>query len=121
MKSRTIFVFGSNLAGIHGTGSALRAVKNFGAVRGLGVGLSGNSYAIPTKDENLLTLPLKEIKKHVDKFIEFAKSSPNLTFNIVAIGCGLAGYEVSDIVPMFDEVSDNCNLPKEFLDYLSEL
>ena len=110
----TIFVFGSNLAGIHGRGSAKEAVMHHGAVYRMGKGLQGNSYAIPTKDENLITLPLHEIENHVMEFITFAYVHPYLTFNIVAIGCGLAGYKPEDIAPMFKNAPSNCNLPREF-------
>lgn len=113
---RNIFVFGSNLSGLHGAGSAKEAFDNQGAKWGQGVGLHGNSYAIPTKDRNLEVLPLHRIKPFVDKFIYFAKSHPEMTFNIVAIGCGLAGYKPQQIAKMFKEFPSNCNLPKEFLE-----
>jgi hypothetical protein len=110
-----IFVFGSNLAGRHGRGSALEAVKNWGAVYGNGVGLQGRSYAIPTKDEYLKVLPLEEISKYVREFVEFARSNQNMEFYVVKIGCGLSGYRDSDIQPMFEiEKPLPCNivLPK---------
>lgn len=110
-----IFVFGSNLAGKHGKGSALEAVKNHGAKYGIGIGLCGYSYAIPTKDENLKVLPLYEIERYVREFLKFAESTPQHTYNIVAIGCGLAGYKPYEIAPMFKGAPINCNLPHEFL------
>ena len=106
-----IFVFGSNLAGIHGAGAALFARQNHGAVYGQGVGMQGESYGIPTKDENLQTLPLFRIKPYVDDFIVFAKAHPELTFQVTRIGCGLAGYTDTDICPMFVEAPTNCELP----------
>lgn len=109
-----IFVFGSNLAGRHGKGAARDALINHGAIYGQGVGLHGNSYAIPTKDENLQTLPLDTIKEYVDQFIEFTKANPNMIFDITAIGCGLAGYSPKDIAPMFKDCPQNCNLPDKF-------
>ena len=84
-----VFVFGSNLAGRHGKGAALFARNNHGAIYGVGVGIQNNSYAIPTKDHNLRTLPLHIIKQHVDEFIEYAKHS-NDTFQVTRVGCGLA-------------------------------
>lgn len=107
-----IFVFGSNLAGRHGAGSALEAAKNHGAKRGVGSGMSGRSYAIPTKDEDLQTLPLDEIAKFVKVFIEYASRRSDLTFNVVKIGCGLAGYKESEIAPMFAGAPQNVNLPE---------
>ena len=43
-----VFVFGSNLAGMHAGGAARVAYERFGAVMGQGVGMQGQSYAIPT-------------------------------------------------------------------------
>lgn len=113
-----IFVFGSNLAGKHGKGSALEAVKKHGAQYGVGIGLSGNSYGIPTKDGNLKILPLIEIQKYIINFIEFARLTPQNTYNVVAIGCGLAGYKPEQIAPMFKNAPPNCNLPPEFNDII---
>lgn len=109
-----IFVFGSNLAGAHGAGSAYEALKNHGAIYGQGIGLQGKSYAIPTKDHNIQTMKLHDIAAHVGDFIEFAKSNPEMTFNIVAIGCGLAGFKPYEIAPMFKDAPLNCILPEEF-------
>lgn len=109
-----IFVFGSNLAGRHGAGSALEARRNHRAVYGRGVGRQGHAYAIPTKDQNLKVLSLQEIEWHVRKFIKYAKVHPELSFNIVAIGCGLAGYSPTEIAPMFKAAPKNCNLPDDF-------
>lgn len=106
-----IFVFGSNLAGRHGKGAALTAFREHGAVYGQGVGLQGNSYAIPTKDENIVTLPLNKIKKYVDQFIRFAKLNPEKQFQVTRIGCGFAGYDDTDIAPLFVDAPDNCILP----------
>lgn len=111
---REIFVFGSNLAGIHGAGSALEAAKNHGAVYGNGVGIQGTSYAIPTKGKFFNVLTLDAIKNYVDGFIGYANSHPNDTFKVVAIGCGLAGYTPAEIGPMFNKAPANCILPIEF-------
>lgn len=111
MGNKNIFVFGSNLAGRHGKGAALTAYREHGAVYGQGFGLQGNSYGIPTKDENLNTLPLHKIQQYVDTFVKFAVLNPELRFNVTRIGCGLAGYEDTDIAPMFHSAPDNCVLP----------
>jgi hypothetical protein len=110
MKQR-IFVFGSNLAGRHGKGAALTAFRNHGAVYGNGVGLQGNSYAIPTKDENLNTLSLTKIERYVNQFIRFAQLNPDIMFEVTRVGCGLAGYDDVDIAPMFKNAPLNCILP----------
>lgn len=115
---KEIWVFASNLAGKHGAGSALHAKRFYGAKYGIGIGMQGDSYAIPTKDKNLKVMPLKEIEHHVKDFLKYAKENPDLTFNVVKIGCGLAGYKPEEIAPMFEGYSENVKLPKEFIDII---
>lgn len=117
---QNIFVFGSNLAGRHGRGSALEAIRYHGAVYGIGLGLQGNSYAIPTKNNQLKSLSLKIIKRYIDDFILFAISHPELQFNVVSIGCGLAGYTPEQIAPFFRDSPENCKLSNEFQEILKE-
>ncbi len=112
--SNAIFVFGSNLAGRHGKGAALFALKNRGAIKGQGRGHQGDSYAIPTKGYELNTLPLDQIRHHVAEFLAYARQHPELDFQLSAIGCGLAGYQPSDIGPMFLNSPPNVILPDEF-------
>ena len=115
-----IFVFGSNLAGIHGAGAALFAQKNHGAtyvknvtakwgvVGKNGVGMQGTAYAIPTKDEWINTLPIESIAPYVKEFVEFAKANiATMNFNVARVGCGLAGYKEADIAPLFEGSSSN--------------
>lgn len=109
-----VFVFGSNLAGIHGAGSALTAVRLWGAQEGLGVGPAGRSYAIPTKDCRFGVLPVETIKLYVDQFIRYAEEHPNITFKVVKIGCGLAGFTEDEMRPLFDEAPYNCDLPPKW-------
>lgn len=109
-----IFVFGSNLAGRHGAGSAFHAYRWFGACAGVGVGLHGHSYAIPTKDERLQSLSLKIIEPFAQRFVEYARAMPHLTFRLVAIGCGLAGYTPEQMAPMFTNAPGNVIMPNEF-------
>ena len=112
-----VFVFGSNLAGRHGAGAAKLAHNKFGAQYGYGKGITGQSYAIPTKDKDLRILSLREIKSYVEEFIEYAKLNPNIHFLVTKIGCGLAGYTVIDIAPMFAKARfvQNIHLPLDFL------
>ena len=107
----TIFVFGSNLAGRHGKGAALTARLYHGARYGQGVGRQGNSYAIPTKDKNLVSLSLHTIESYVREFKEYARQHPELTFFVTRVGCGLAGYTDEMIAPMFKNSPSNCELP----------
>lgn len=111
LKSDEIFVFGSNLHGYHGGGAARAACKKFGAIWGQGVGLQGQSYAIPTMQGGVET-----IKPYVDQFIEFAKEHTELFFYVTRIGCGIAGFKDSDMAPLFREAIGikNICLPKSF-------
>ena len=116
LAANEIFVFGSNLGGFHGGGAAARVALNlFGAVWGQGVGLQGQSYAIPTMQGGVET-----IKPYVDEFIEFAKSRPDLFFYVTRIGCGIAGFVDEEIAPLFKGAIalDNVALPKTFHDIL---
>lgn len=108
---RTIFVFGSNLAGRHGKGAAQFAMHHHGAVYGVGVGRTGHSYAIPTKDAKIRTLPLDQIQRYVSEFLVYASEHPELQFEVTRIGCGLAGYQDHQIGPMFIGAPVNCQLP----------
>ena len=109
-----IFVFGSNLAGRHGKGAALYARQHFGATYGIGEGIQGRSYGIPTKDENLRSLSLEEIAQGIEKFIDYARRFPEYTFRVTPIGCGLAGYKREQIRPFFSGMPNNCYLSKEW-------
>lgn len=109
--TKSIFVFGSNEAGIHGAGSALFARRHHGAQPGVGVGRTGDAYAIPTKDKNLNVLPLPRICTHVCNFIDYAKLHRSYIFDVVKIGCGLAGYREEQIAWMFINAPANVNLP----------
>jgi len=111
----SVFVFGSNLAGRHGKGAALFALKNHGARYGQGEGRQGNSYGIPTKDERIQTLGLDAIASGVTRFCEYASLHPEETFEVTAVGCGLAGYTPEQIAPLFEDAPSNCNLPQEFV------
>jgi len=114
-----VFVFGSNLAGIHGAGAAKLAHVRFGAKMGTGIGMMGQSYAIPTKDKDIKSLPLDRIKQWVKGFLMYADMHQNKTFLVTKIGCGLAGYEVKDIAPFFKDSPPNVVLPKDFYDYIT--
>ena len=113
-----VFVFGSNLAGRHGKGAAQDARNQFGAEYGVGVGRTGNAYAIPTKDFFIKRLPATAIQNHVNNFIEYAKANPTVCFFLTRIGCGLAGYTDNQIAPMFKGVPKNVIAPEEWKDYL---
>ncbi len=115
LKPNEIFVFGSNLAGAHGGGAARLAYNRFGAIMGQGVGLQGQSYAIPTMQGGVET-----IKPYVDEFIEFARQHPEYHFLVTQIGCGIAGFIPMEIAPLFEDALDveNIILPKEFVSFI---
>lgn len=119
--SSKVFVFGSNRRGIHGAGAAKFARENHGAVLGKGEGLYGSSYAIPTKSDPYHSLKTSEVEAHVNKFIEFAKEHPELTFQLTPIGCGLAGFSPREIAPMFKDAPSNVEIPKEFSAVLGKM
>ena len=112
LKENEIFVFGSNLQGMHGGGAARLAYEKFGAIWGQGVGLQGQSYGIPTMHGGV-----DAIKPYVDEFIGFSKSHPELTFLVTRIGCGIAGFRDEEIAPLFKECIeiDNVILPRTFV------
>lgn len=113
-----IFVFGSNLAGIHGAGAARYAERHLGAERGVGRGRTGQCYALPTKGSRIQVMPLSFIQQSVDGFINHAKAHPEDTFKVTRIGCGLAGYKDSDIAPMFKDAPNNCYFDQAWQPYL---
>lgn len=106
-----IFVFGSNLRGLHGAGAAEHAVRYWGAQWSNSMGLQGQSYAIPTKDKNIKTLPLGKIEPFIRGFIYVAARRPELDFQVTRIGCGLADYRDEEIAPMFKDAPPNVHLP----------
>ncbi len=111
LRPDEVFVFGSNLAGMHGGGAARAAFQYFGAVMGCGVGLRGQSYAIPTMQGGVET-----IAPYVDQFIAFAKEHPDLFFYVTRIGCGIAGFKDRDMAPLFKQAVslENVVLPESF-------
>lgn len=109
-----IFVFGSNIQGMHGGGAAWFAHKNFGAEWGVGEGLTGRTYALPTMEGNA------SLQKAVEHFTDCAKQHPELTFLVTAVGCGIAGYLPKQVAPLFKEAAglENVYLPQCFWDEL---
>jgi len=114
-----LFVFGSNEAGIHGAGAAKIARFKFRARLGLYNGKNNQSYAIPTKDFHIRTLSLDSIEKYVKQFIEYTYDQPQRKFWLTRVGCGLAGYEDSQIAPLFRGVNlENTSIPEEWVKYI---
>lgn len=103
-----IFVFGSNLAGIHGGGAALYAHKRLGAEWGIGEGITRRTYALPTKDERIESRSLFEVRGSVKTLLMYACLHPEEKFQVTRVGCGLAGFLDEDIAPMFADAPENC-------------
>lgn len=120
-QNNEIFVFGSNLSGIHGAGAAKYARLHHGAVMGQGMGLQGSSYALPTKGVKISFMPLEDIGRHVAAFIEFTKIRPDLNFRVTRVGCGLAGFKDTDIAPLFREALPlkNVRLPQGWRHFIT--
>ena len=118
LKPNEIFVFGSNLQGMHAGGAARIACEKFGAVWGQGVGIQGQSYAIPTMQGGVET-----IRPYVYKFIDYAWNHPDYTFLVTPIGCGIAGFTAKEIAPLFSEALEveNILLPEDFVKIINEL
>lgn len=115
LEANEIFVFGSNLQGLHGGGAARVAHLRFGAVLGNGVDIQGQSYAIPTMQGGVDT-----IRPYVDDFIVYARQHPDLHFFVTPIGCGIAGFVPEDIAPLFEAAKEvkNISLPESFWDVI---
>lgn len=116
LNDNEIFVFGSNLEGYHGGGAANLAMK-WGAIWGQGVGLQGQTYAIPTMHGGVET-----IKPYVDDFLLFAQAHPEFKFLVTEIGCGIAGFSIKEIAPLFKDTMsvNNVYIPLSFYEILIE-
>jgi hypothetical protein len=118
-KQDTIFVFGSNEAGIHGAGAAAEAHYHRGAQMGVSFGPTGRCFAIPTKNAQISgALSLADIKAYVDGFLKFARERPHTSFQITCLGCGLAGLRNEQIAPMFYRAPVNCLFDTKWIEYL---
>lgn len=113
-----VFVFGSNMKGIHGKGAAKVAAILFGAKYQFFSGRCGMSYAIPTKDQNIQTLPIEKIKPYIEEFVRRANKYKEVEYFITRVGCGLAGHKDQDIAPLFKGCGDNVSFPIEWKQYI---
>jgi hypothetical protein len=113
-----IFVFGSNLSGIHAGGAARAAHQKYGAAWGVGEGITGLAYALPTKGHNMAPMSIAQVERHVVKFLAYAQEHPKLRFQVTRVGCGLAGFKDEDIAPLFKDAPSNCEFDEFWLPYL---
>lgn len=105
-----IFVFGSNLEGLHLAGAAKFAHQSCGAEWGKGSGPVGRSYAIPTMHG------FEVIAEEVRGFLSYAREHSQQSFFVTRIGCGIAGYSDAEIAPLFKDSPDNVVLPIGWFD-----
>ena len=123
LKHNEIFVFGSNTKGLHGGGAAYYATQFFGAAWGISEGLTGNTYAIPTCTPEIEKVGINELKSSIDRFIQYAIENHALNFLVTPIGCGIAGWGVDEVAPMFESAKSlpNVSLPESFWKYFFEI
>ncbi len=108
------------MAGQHAGGAARTAKEFFGAVEGVGRGWAGQSFAIPTMNEHLQQMPLSQIQHYVDDFKIYAKNHPKMKYFLTSIGCGIAGYTVEEIAPMFKGIAHNVIFPSSFRPFVEK-
>lgn len=117
LEEKEVFVFGSNIRGQHGGGAARFAYKHFGAEWGVGKGMTGQCYALPTMEGD------RSFRLAVEDFLQCAREHPQLTFLVTEVGCGIAGYTPEQVAPWFAPAVDiyNVHLPDSFWGVLRKL
>lgn len=110
-----VFVFGSNMNGNHWGGAAKIAHEKFGAVWGKGRGLCGQSYALPTLDEDMKPLRPSELKTEFMSLIRCAEMNPNLIFYLTKVGCGIAGFKVKEVRDIWRKAVNSYYMNKTML------
>lgn len=115
LKDGEIFVFGSNIRGLHGGGAAAFAYAKFDAQWGVGEGLTGRCYALPTMEGGV-----DYIGGKVQNFLDCARQHPELKFYVTPIACGIAGFTPSQIAPLFKDAipMENVILPQQFVEII---
>lgn len=117
---KRVFVFGSNESGIHGAGAAKVAYEKHGARYGKSYGHYGDSFAIPTKDEYIESMPMERVQMYVQGFLAYAIGHRKLNFQVTCIGCGLAGFKDSEIAPLFKDAPKNCLFDEKWRPWLGD-
>ena len=118
-----VFVFGSNMIGYHSGGASLMAMQRFGAIWGQAEGPQGECYAIPVDIRGEAVDNVSNyMKRHINKFLLYAKNHKENTFLVTRIGCGAAGFEEEFMAPFFKEALEmgNVSLPKSFVEILQK-
>jgi len=120
-KPDQVFVVGTNLDGAHAGGAAKVAFEHFGAIWGVGEGLTGQTYALPTLGHGFSKMPMREVREHVRIFLGCVKTNPHKTFWLTPVGTGIAGLSFDEVASLFVPGRDLPNLifPEVFLSYLN--
>lgn len=116
LKNNEIFVFGSNLAGKHYGGASKQAYEQFGAEMGVGEGITGKCYALPTLDENFNQFTFQDLEIFRNRLYRVCNNLTHKKFLLTAVGTGIAGYQVEEMKKLFIKHPLNLILPKEFKD-----
>lgn len=128
LADNEVFVFGSNRNGNHYGGAARIAYERFSAEWGVGEGHTGQSYALPTLDENMERVTEDELIDSFAKMIGYADDNRQLTFLLTKVGCGIAGWDIEDVKrcfwkgaaavspdPEWKSIPSNVIIPEEFV------
>lgn len=110
LHANEVFVFGSNIHGLHGGGAARFAYEHFGAEWGVGEGRTGQCYALPTMEGP------DSFRLAVRRFTEWAKQDHEHLYLVTPVGCGIAGYSAAQVAPWFADAAtlDNVSIPESF-------
>ena len=113
LRPHQIFVFGTDKKGSQKYGASGIAAKRFGAQIGVVEGKTGDCYALPTKG-----FSLSELGNAVSRFKEFVDANMQLSYLITPVGCGHAGFNVSEVAKLFEPFIsyENVMLPHLFID-----
>ena len=119
LEPNQVFVFGSNLAGIHAGGAAKQAKEQFGAEEGIGEGLTGKCYAFPTLEGSFnyggfVQRPRRDLICSLAKFYATARALPDKQFLMTAVGTGIAGFPVEEMKSLFANPPENVILPEDW-------
>ena len=115
LRPGQIIVIGSNIRGEHLAGAARFAHENFGLRWGVGEGLSGQTYALPTMEGPAA------LRIAVFRFLTYAELSRDLTFLLTKVGCGIAGYREEDVAALFTFAPVNVLRPKGWPSFSADL
>jgi hypothetical protein len=114
LNYKQVFVFGSNLAGHHAGGAALQAKEKFGAVEGVGEGVTGRCYAFPTLDEDMKRRDVRDLVESVRNLYDCCRDNSDKEFLLTKVGCGIAGYKESFMKSLFKNPPKNLIVPNQW-------